>query len=122
MNWSSSTWLVPCLAIYDPANGVESLYVNGALESSVTGTLAALSSVFQSRGTLGASPWDAWGDAYLTGAVDQFSIYNGALSGSQVAANFAAGPVTVPVPEPSSATLGLAAAALLGLYRRARAC
>jgi Concanavalin A-like lectin/glucanases superfamily/PEP-CTERM motif len=105
--------------VYDPAAGVESLYLDGALEATVSGTVAPLSSIFQSRGSLGASPWDAWGDPYLTGVIDQFSIYDGALSGTQVAASFAAGPVTVP--EPSSAVLGILGTALLGFHRRSRA-
>lgn len=104
--------------VYDQANGVQSLYINGVLENSNAGTLAALSSLFNTRGTLGTSPWDAWGDATLNGMIDQFSIYDGALSGTQVAASFAAGPVTVP--EPSTAALGIAGAFLLGLYRRSR--
>lgn len=103
--------------VYDSANGVESLYVDGMLESSVTGTVAALNTIFNTRGTLGASPWSAYGDPYLTGNINEFSIYDGALSGSQIAANFAAGPV----PEPSSMALGIVGAALIGFYRRPRA-
>ncbi len=95
--------LLQVAVVYDPVNGIESLYVNGALQSSVTGTLAPISSISEARATLGASPWSAYGDPYLTGTVDQFSIYSGALSASQVAADFVAGPV----PEPSSVALSL---------------
>jgi hypothetical protein len=105
--------------VYDPVNGVEALYVNGALENLAIGTLAPLSSIFNTRGTLGTSPWDAWGDAALTGDINQFAIYDGALTADQVAANFAAGPVAAP--EPTAAALGMLGTALLGLYRRSRA-
>jgi hypothetical protein len=103
--------------VYDPGNSLESLYVNGALQSSVSGSLAALSSISDNRGTLGASPWSAFGDAYLNGTIDQFSIYDGALSASQIGDSFAAGPVTVP--EPSTFALaGIGLAGLLIFGRR----
>lgn len=111
--------LLHVAVVYDPANSIESLYINGAFQSSVTGTLAPISSIFESRATLGASPWSAWGDPYLTGTIDQFDIYNGVRSAEQISADFVSGPVAVP--EPSSAVLGLAGAFLLGLYRRSRA-
>jgi hypothetical protein len=64
--------------VYDHANGVESLYVNGT--------------------------------------IDQFSIYDGALSESQIAGLFAAGPVAVP----EASTFALAGIGLAGLliFRR----
>ncbi|HLP76699.1 MAG TPA: LamG-like jellyroll fold domain-containing protein, partial [Candidatus Paceibacterota bacterium] len=101
---------------YDVANGVQSLYVNGALQSSSSGALAALNTIFNTRGTLGVSPWDAWGDPYLKGSIDQFSIYDGALSGAPIATDFAAGPA--PVPEPSSVALGLTGLGLISYLRR----
>lgn len=101
--------------IYDPANSYEAIYVNGSLTASYTGALSALSNYAAFNGTLGRSPWN--GDAFLNGTINQFSIYNGALSGSEVAANFAAGPV---IPEPSSALLLTGAGLLLGFRRNRR--
>jgi hypothetical protein len=115
----SQSTLHHAVFVYDSAAGVESLYLDGVLEATVSGTVAPANSIFNTRGSLGASPWDAWGDPYLTGTIDQFSIYDGALSEAQVAANFAAGPVAAP--EPSSMALGIIGAALLGFYRRSRA-
>ena len=41
------------------------------------------------------------GDTFLNGTVDEFRIYYGALTASQVATNFAAGPdVVVPILQP----------------------
>ena len=103
-------------AVYDPANNTESLYLNGQLSSTYSGALAPLSAFASSIGSLGRSPWFAYGDPYLNGTIDQFSIYNGALSSSQISADFAAGPVTVP--EPSSVALGIGGVALMGVLRR----
>lgn len=103
--------------VYDPGNNYEAIYYNGVLESSYSGALVALGSISQNAFTLGKSPWAAYGDPYLTGTIDQFSVYDGALSGSQIAANFATGPT--PVPEPSTlAFSGMGGLALLGLLRR----
>lgn len=105
--------------IYDPAASYEAIYVNGALTASYSGSLNALSNYGTLAGSLGRSPWADFGDPFLNGMIDQFSIYDGALSGSQVAASFAAG--TVSVPEPSTAALGILGTALLGFFRRSRA-
>ncbi len=105
--------------IYDPVAGYEAFYVNGVLNASFSGPLNALSNYGTLGGSLGRSPWADFGDAFLNGTIDQFSIYDGALAESQIAANFAAGPVAVP--EPSIAALGILGTALLGFYRRPRA-
>jgi hypothetical protein len=108
--------LLNIAVIYDPANNYEAIYLNGALESSYTGTLPALTTVPENLFTLGKSPWSAYGDPGLNGTIDQFSIYNGALQGSQIASDFAAGPA--PVPEPSSIALGAGGLMLVGWLRR----
>ena len=89
--------------VYDPGNNYEAIYYNGVLENSYSGTLVALSSIPQTEFTLGKSPWSGYGDPYLTGTIDQFSVYNGALTSSQIANNYAAG--TVPVPEPGTGAI-----------------
>lgn len=86
------------VVIYDPANNYEAIYVNGALTASYTGTLNALSNYATVAGRLGRSPWADYGDPFLNGTINQFSIYNGALTGTEIAALYAAGPI---VPDPS---------------------
>lgn len=101
--------------VYDPSTSYEAIYVNGLLTASYSGALAPLSSMATS-GSLGRSPWASYGDPYLNGTIDQFSIYNGVLSGTQIATDFATGPT--PAPEPSSLALAGGGLALLGWLRR----
>jgi hypothetical protein len=82
--------------VYDSASGVESLYLDGVLDGTASGTVAPINTIFNIRGTLGASPWSAWGDPYLKGAISEFRVYSGVLSDSEIAANNAAGPDTIP--------------------------
>jgi alpha-L-fucosidase len=82
--------------VYDPVNGVKSIYVNGVLSSTYNGSLAALSSYPQNAFTLGRSPWANDGDPYLKGSINEFRIYNTVLSAGEIAANDAAGPDTIP--------------------------
>ena len=82
--------------VYDPVNGVKSIYVNGELSSTYSGSLAALSSYAQNVFTLGRSPWAAYGDPYLKGSIDEFRVYSGVLSAGEIAANDTAGPNTIP--------------------------
>jgi hypothetical protein len=78
--------------VYDPVNGVKSIYVNGVLSSTCGGSLPALSSYPQNAFTLGKSPWSGYGDPCLKGSINEFRIYNTALSAGEIAANDTAGP------------------------------
>jgi hypothetical protein len=82
--------------VYDPVNGVESIYVNGVLSSTYSGSVAALSSYPQNVFTLGRSPWVNYGDLYLKGSINEFRVYSGVLTDSEIAANDTAGPDTIP--------------------------
>lgn len=84
--------------VYDPANSYQAIYINGVLAASASRALLGLNSIGGSDLMLGKSAFG--GDPTLTGTIDQFSIYDGALTGSQIAADFAAG--VTPVPEPST--------------------
>jgi hypothetical protein len=101
--------------VYDPVNGYQAIYVNGVLAESASEVLLGLNIIANSDLQLGQTPWGT-GDPSLTGTIDQFSIYNGAVSGSQIATDFAKGPVAVP--EPASLAIGLGGLALAGLFRR----
>jgi hypothetical protein len=95
--------------VYRVSDGV------GGLQS----TIAAipLSSYSFTDAFLGRSPFDA--DNWTSGSVDEFRIYNHALSAGDIAADLAGGPNVVP--EPSSLALaGVGALALL-LRRRVKA-
>jgi hypothetical protein len=78
-----------------------------------TTTLSALST---SYGYLGKGLYT--GDVTVNGAIDEFRMYDNALSASQIAANFAYGPNVIP--EPSTfALIALGMASLAFLRRRA---
>jgi hypothetical protein len=82
--------------VYDPVNGVKSIYLNGVLSSTYSGSLAALSSFPQNTFTIGKSPWSGYGDLYLKGSINEFRVYSGVLTDSEIAANNTAGPDTIP--------------------------
>ncbi len=79
--------------IVDPANN-QMYYYNGTSVRSNpgvnNGTVPALSALNDTFGLLGKSLYDI--DATLTGSFDEFRVYNGVLSASQVVLNEAAGP------------------------------
>lgn len=98
--------------VIDADAGTLSYYINGVLQSSVAAI--PLSSYNFTNAYLGRSPFSA--DNYVSGTVDEFRIFDSALSAQEIAAQFAAGPNIVP--EPTS--LGLLGVGGLALLRRRR--
>jgi len=80
--------LVHVVCVYDPVNGIQSIYTNGILEALRTfpANQTPLSSVSTNEASLGQSPWHAYGDPYMAGAISEFRIWNGALNPLQIAA------------------------------------
>jgi hypothetical protein len=76
--------------VYDPVGGVKSIYINGALSSTYSGPLAALSSYPQNVFALGRSPWSS--DPNLKGTIDEFRIYSGVLTPPDITAAQTVGP------------------------------
>ena len=79
---------------YSPVRGVAKLYLNGTLCSSGIATLP-LSGINDTNNWLGRSQF--FSDPYLYGIYDEFRIYSGLLSDSDVQADYVAGPNTVGV-------------------------
>jgi hypothetical protein len=75
------------------------LYLNGVLASRTSPVSFSPQDLNDTNSFIGKSMFNA--DPTFTGSVDEFRIYQGALTASQVAADFAAGPNVVPLPAPS---------------------
>jgi len=97
--------------------GVINAWIDGAqIQASppnLTGDGNDLATLPSNWERIGASNW---GDAGMTGSVNEFRIWSGELTGAEVAANLAAGPDTV-IPEPGSMIM-LVFGSLLMLRRR----
>jgi Concanavalin A-like lectin/glucanases superfamily len=78
--------------VLDPASGFMGIYTNGSLAVS-TNNLASLDSVATNRFYLGHSLFNT--DPGLNGSIDEFRIYNAALSAAQISNNFKNGPNAV---------------------------
>jgi hypothetical protein len=87
-------------AVYDDTNNSMSIYVNGTLASTANMDIS-LSVVSNLRAYLGKSLYSA--DPYLNGSIDEFRIYDYALSSNQILGNYQAGPNTVNLGGPSPA-------------------
>ena len=105
------------LVVTISSDGLVNAWVDGAQINATPGNvqgdgndLSVLPSTWE---RIGASNW---GDAGMQGSVNEFRIWDGTLSGDDVAANLALGPDSV-VPEPGSSVL-LAFGSLLLLRRR----
>jgi len=79
---------------YSPIRGIAKFYINGQPVSAGVASIP-LSAITDSYNYLGRSQFP--NDAYFGGRYNEFRIYSGLLSDSDVAADFAAGPDTVGV-------------------------
>ena len=84
------------VCIVDPPNNYAAIYTNGVLQSSLTGTWPAFTTVNSSWGFIGRSLWN--GDAYLNASIDEFRIYDGRLTAAEIAVDFQAGPDALALP------------------------
>jgi hypothetical protein len=84
------------VCVYDPVHGIQSIYTNGVLEATQSGVTTPLSGVATNASSLGRSPWWAYGDPYMAGTIQEFRIWNGALSPLDVVALDQAGSNTIP--------------------------
>jgi hypothetical protein len=104
------------VATIDSAAGIMTLYTNGVSAGAVTNRGINLSLVNSVYSQLGRSQF---GDPFLPGAIDEFRLYSGLMSSSQIAASFAAGPdpekLTVSV-GPGTVTLAWPAVPVLDGY------
>ena len=83
--------------VFNPPGGFVGLYLNGMLVASNTAVTTALSTVNDVHSYIGHSLYT--GDPSLKGSISEFRIFNGTVSGSQIALDAAAGPdniVTTP--------------------------
>jgi hypothetical protein len=79
---------------YSPVRGVVKLYLNGVRVASDV-AIIPLSGIIDTNNWLGRSQFT--GDTYFGGRYNEFRIYSGLLSDSDVAADYAAGPDVVGV-------------------------
>ena len=75
------------------------LYFNGQLVGQNLAVTVPVTANIDTNCFIGRSMFNT--DPYLNGAVDEFRIYQGALTASHVASDYAAGPNTLPAPAPS---------------------
>jgi hypothetical protein len=78
------TWVI------DPNTSRLESYINGVLEYSVQNATAAIANISTNVVWIGHSPYS--GDPFLTGSVDEFRIYSGALTPQEIAVSDASGP------------------------------
>ncbi|HVV73387.1 MAG TPA: LamG-like jellyroll fold domain-containing protein, partial [Verrucomicrobiae bacterium] len=85
---------VHLVVVLNPSAGVLAVYTNGTLISSPpNGTLPALSGLVDQLSYIGKSFYSA--DPYLTASIDEFRVWNQALTPAQIEASFEAGPNNV---------------------------
>jgi hypothetical protein len=88
------------VVVYDPQMPAAAVYTNGVLAAS--GALnIPFSALVDSHDYLGRSGYN--GDPYLTATISEFRVYGGDMSATQVAADYAVGPRTLPGVSPALA-------------------
>jgi Concanavalin A-like lectin/glucanases superfamily len=99
------------VAVYDPLQGYEKIYLNGVPYEQCTNVIMPFSqSEVDNFNYLGKSLYSA--DPYFTGSISEFRIFNGAMSSNQVALDYAAGPYNTNIL--NGVTGGLVSSVLLG--------
>ena len=87
---------VHVVCVYDPTTLVQQVFTNGVLASSQTGvSIPSVNNLWSFGGSLGRSPWWAYGDPYMAGSINEFRIYSGRLLSDEIAASDMVGPNTV---------------------------
>jgi hypothetical protein len=76
-------------AVFNPPAGYVAVYLNGVLAGANYNVTIPMSGVYAVRNIIGA---DNWPDPGMQGAVDEFRIYNGALTANEIAATQVLGP------------------------------
>ncbi|NGO38999.1 hypothetical protein G4L39_06260 [Limisphaera ngatamarikiensis] len=85
-NWTN----VHIVAILDFGRDLAAVYTNGRLAGLNTSMTRELSAIINNYSYLGRSLYGA--DPYLNGMIDEFRIWDGALSAQQIVASYRAGP------------------------------
>ena len=97
-------------AVYNTASNTMYLYVNGALVDSASMGGGNITQLSATEAWFGAAVY--WGDNNLNGAINEIRIYNGPLTSSQIATNYALGPNVLPQPSltivPGAASVAIA--------------
>ncbi len=78
------------VAVYNPPQGTISIYTNGVLEAMATGITTQISQTESVLNYIGKSLYNS--DPPFGGSVDEFRIYNGALTANEIAATQVLGP------------------------------
>jgi hypothetical protein len=100
---------------YDPGAGSARIYLNGALVASATGTFNPTSRFTDYSAWLGRSQWDR--DPYFNGTYDEFRIWQGILTGQDIASHYAAGPNQQFVPLPPTLAIARSGSNLVLSWR-----
>lgn len=102
------------VCVLDPPSGFMAVYTNGVRAGSTNG-LTSLTSVDTNWFFLGRSLFAS--DSWLNGSIDEFRIYNAALTAQQVARNFSNGPDNAPTPSLGAPPLALSSSGQSGQFR-----